>query len=373
MESNLLEMRNIHKSFPGVKALDSVDFSLRSGEVHALLGENGAGKSTLMKVLTDVYRMDQGSIELDGKEVQIHRAIEAQELGISIIYQEFNLFPHLTVAENLYIRREPKKLTKWIIDDSTQKQLTRKMLDSIHLNLDPNRKVNTLSVAQQQMLEIAKALSLNAKIMIMDEPTSALTEAEIENLFRLIRELRERGVGVIYISHRLEELNHIADRVTVMRDGKHVGTVDYKDVTTRDLVRMMVGRELGDYYPTRKTEAGATILQVNGLTRKGVLNGISFDLRRGEILGVAGLMGAGRTEMARALFGADPKDSGEVLLEGKTLDIKAPNDAIRFGIGYLTEDRKKDGLTLGLNVKDNIVMASIKEFSNCSGIWTILR
>ncbi len=363
MGEQLLVMKNIHKTFPGVKALDAVDFSLHAGEVHALLGENGAGKSTLMKVLTGVYHMDEGSIELEGKPVRINKALDAQHLGISIIYQEFNLFPHLTVAENLFIRREPKKYAKWIIDDKTQQEMTLSMLDQVHLKLDVNRKVNTLSVAQQQMLEIAKALSLNAKIMIMDEPTSALTEAEIENLFSLILELKKRNVGVIYISHRLEELSHIADRVTVMRDGKHVGTVDYKDTSIRTLVKMMVGRELGDYFPKRTTMPDEVILDVRNLERKGVVKDISFQLHKGEILGVAGLMGAGRTEMARALFGADPKDGGEVIIEGKIVVIRSPKDAIRHGIGYLTEDRKKDGLTLGLNVKDNITLASIKEFS----------
>ena len=367
MERELLTMRNIHKRFPGVKALDAVDFSLRAGEVHALLGENGAGKSTLMKLLTGVYRMDEGSIELEGKPAHITKALEAQELGISIIYQEFNLFPHLTVSENLFIRREPKKITKWIIDEKVQHDMTVQMLNRVHLDIDPTRRVDTLSVAQQQMLEIAKALSLNAKVMIMDEPTSALTEAEIENLFRLIRELKASGVGVVYISHRLEELRHIADRVTVMRDGKHVGTVNYSHTTIRDLVKMMVGRELGDYFPKRDTIPGDIFLQVKGLKRSGKLKDISFDLRKGEILGVSGLMGAGRTEMARALFGADPKDAGEILLDELPVFIKSPGDAIRHGIGYLTEDRKKDGLTLGLNVKENISMASIKVFSKFIG------
>lgn len=367
MESNLLFMRNISKHFPGVQALDSVDFSLRSGEVHALIGENGAGKSTLMKILTGVHHMDKGSIELEGEEVHISKALAAQNLGISIIYQEFNLFPHLSVSENLFIRREPRKWTNWIIDDAAQKEQATKMLENIKLDIDPDRKVETLSVAQQQMLEIAKALSLNAKIIIMDEPTSALTEGEIENLFRLIHELKKQGVGVIYISHRLEELSHIADRVTVMRDGKYVGTVDYKDTTTRELVRMMVGRELGNYFPTRNTMPGDTLLQVKNLTRKGVLKDISFTLRYGEILGISGLMGAGRTELARSLFGADPTDTKEILMDGMPLSIESPRDAIRYGIGYLTEDRKKDGLALGLGVKSNISMASIQEFSKFFG------
>ncbi|MFA6822119.1 MAG: sugar ABC transporter ATP-binding protein [Sphaerochaetaceae bacterium] len=367
MASDLLVMSNIHKSFPGVKALDEVNFSLKAGEVHALIGENGAGKSTLMKILTGVYKMDEGEILLEGEAVHINKTIDAQNLGISIIYQEFNLFPHLTVAENLYIRREPRKLAKWIIDDKAQRQKTREMLAEIHLDLDPNRKVNTLSVAQQQMLEIAKALALNAKIVIMDEPTSALTDAEIENLFRIIHELKRRKVGIVYISHRLEELQHIADRVTVLRDGKFVGTVDYKDTSVRELVRMMVGRELGDYFPERTAKPSDVLLEVHGLTRKKVIEDISFNLHRGEILGVAGLMGAGRTEMARALFGADHVDSGEILLEGELIQIKSPFDAIRHGIGYLTEDRKRDGLTMGLNVKENIALASIKDFTKWGG------
>ncbi len=367
MEPDLLVMKNIHKSFPGVKALDDVGFSLKAGEVHALLGENGAGKSTLMKVLTGVYRMDEGEILLEGEEVHIQKAIDAQNLGISIIYQEFNLFPHLTVAENLYIRREPRKRAKWVIDDKAQRKMAREMLAEIHLDLDPNRKVNTLSVAQQQMLEIAKALALNAKIVIMDEPTSALTDAEIENLFHIIHELKKRQVGIVYISHRLEELQHIADRVTVLRDGKFVGMVDYKDTSVRELVRMMVGRELGDYFPERSVKPSDVLLEVNGLTRKKVIEDINFTLHRGEILGVAGLMGAGRTEMARALFGADHADSGEILLEGEPIQIRSPFDAIRHGIGYLTEDRKRDGLTMGLNVKENITLASIKDFTKWGG------
>ena len=367
MASDLLVMSNIHKSFPGVKALDEVNFSLKAGEVHALIGENGAGKSTLMKILTGVYKMDEGEILLEGEAVHINKTIDAQNLGISIIYQEFNLFPHLTVAENLYIRREPRKLAKWIIDDKAQRQKTREMLAEIHLDLDPNRKVNTLSVAQQQMLEIAKALALNAKIVIMDEPTSALTDAEIENLFRIIHELKRRKVGIVYISHRLEELKYIADRVTVLRDGKVVGAVDYKETSVRELVRMMVGRELGDYFPERTANPSDVLLEVHGLTRKKVIEDISFNLHRGEILGVAGLMGAGRTEMARALFGADHVDSGEILLEGELIQIKSPFDAIRHGIGYLTEDRKRDGLTMGLNVKENIALASIKDFTKWGG------
>lgn len=367
MASDLLVMSNIHKSFPGVKALDEVNFSLKAGEVHALIGENGAGKSTLMKILTGVYKMDEGEILLEGEAVHINKTIDAQNLGISIIYQEFNLFPHLTVAENLYIRREPRKLAKWIIDDKAQRQKTREMLAEIHLDLDPNRKVNTLSVAQQQMLEIAKALALNAKIVIMDEPTSALTDAEIENLFRIIHELKRRKVGIVYISHRLEELKYIADRVTVLRDGKFVGAVDYKETSVRELVRMMVGRELGDYFPERTAKPSDVLLEVHGLTRKKVIEDISFTLHRGEILGVAGLMGAGRTEMARALFGADHVDSGEILLEGELIQIKSPFDAIRHGIGYLTEDRKRDGLTMGLNVKENIALASIKDFTKWGG------
>jgi len=361
-------MKNIDKSFPGVHALDQVNFTLRAGEVHALLGENGAGKSTLMKVLTGVYRMDEGSIELDGIPVSITNASDAQKLGISIIYQEFNLFPHLSIAENLFIRREPTMYGKWVLNNKQLHQQSEELLSRINLHLDPTRLISSLSVAQQQMVEIAKALSLNARIMIMDEPTSALTDNEIESLFTLIHQLKKQGVGIVYISHRLEELAHIADRVTVMRDGKHVGTLNYSDTDTRQLVRMMVGREIGDYFPERKRTLGPKVLEVDKLQRKGVVHDVSFDLHEGEILGVAGLMGAGRTEMARLLFGADRKDSGTVTYEGHHIEIMSPNDAIKKGIGYLTEDRKRDGLTLGLNVKDNVVMASIKEYSSLLGV-----
>ncbi len=368
MKRELLVMKNIDKSFPGVHALDHVNFDLRSGEVHALLGENGAGKSTLMKILTGVYQMDGGEIEVAGEPVTITNAGDAQKLGISIIYQEFNLFPHLSVAENLFIKREPRKYGKWILDGKKLHEQSEELLQRIQLNLDPARPVSSLSVAQQQMVEIAKALSLNAKIMIMDEPTSALTDHEIENLFSLILQLKKQNVGIVYISHRLEELSHIADRVTVLRDGKYVGTVNYSDTTTRELVSMMVGRELSEYFPQREHAYGAPILEVEGLSRKGAVNDVSFTLHEGEILGVSGLMGAGRTEMARLLFGADRKDGGTVTFKGEQIEISSPGDAIKRGIGYLTEDRKRDGLTLGLNVKDNITMASIKEYASMLGV-----
>ncbi|STH69721.1 ybl121 [Escherichia coli] len=361
-------MKHITKRFPGVLALNDVQFTLRRGEVHALLGENGAGKSTLMKILSGVYQPDEGEIIFEDKPVSFSDPLSAQNVGITIIHQEFNLFPELTVEENIFIGREFCKKNRWRLDEKQQRQATIEILQKLNLAIKPDTLVADLTVAQQQMVEIAKAISVNARILIMDEPTAALTETEIESLFRVTRLLKEQGTGIVYISHRLEELALIADRATVMRDGQYISTVDYECVKISDLIAMMVGRDLGNIYPRREAlQQRIPVLEVNGLTRKGVLNDINFTLYCGEILGFAGLMGAGRTELARAIFGADSIDSGTLKLNGKETVIKDISDAIQQGISYLTEDRKKEGLALNLSVERNIMLGNYPEYSDRFG------
>ncbi|EJD8776461.1 sugar ABC transporter ATP-binding protein [Escherichia coli] len=368
MSETFLQMKHITKRFPGVLALNDVQFSLRRGEVHALLGENGAGKSTLMKILSGVYQPDEGEIIFEDKPVSFSDPLSAQDVGITIIHQEFNLFPELTVEENIFIGREFCKKNRWRLDEKQQRQATIEILQKLNLAIKPDTLVADLTVAQQQMVEIAKAISVNARILIMDEPTAALTETEIESLFRVTRLLKEQGTGIVYISHRLEELALIADRATVMRDGQYISTVDYECVKISDLIAMMVGRDLGNIYPRREAlQQRIPVLEVNGLTRKGVLNDINFTLYRGEILGFAGLMGAGRTELARAIFGADSIDSGTLKLNGKETVIKDISDAIQQGISYLTEDRKKEGLALNLSVERNIMLGNYPEYSDRFG------
>lgn len=368
MSETFLQMKHITKRFPGVLALNDVQFSLRRGEVHALLGENGAGKSTLMKILSGVYQPDEGEIIFEDKPVSFSDPLSAQNVGITIILQEFNLFPELTVEENIFIGREFCKKNRWRLDEKQQRQATIEILQKLNLAIKPDTLVADLTVAQQQMVEIAKAISVNARILIMDEPTAALTETEIESLFRVTRLLKEQGTGIVYISHRLEELALIADRATVMRDGQYISTVDYECVKISDLIAMMVGRDLGNIYPRREAlQQRIPVLEVNGLTRKGVLNDINFTLYRGEILGFAGLMGAGRTELARAIFGADSIDSGTLKLNGKETVIKDISDAIQQGISYLTEDRKKEGLALNLSVERNIMLGNYPEYSDRFG------
>lgn len=368
MSETFLQMSHITKRFPGVLALSNVDFALRKGEVHALLGENGAGKSTLMKILSGVYQPDEGDIIFEGQPVTFANPLSAQSAGITIIHQEFNLFPELTVEENIFIGREFCKNNRWRLDEKQQRQAAIDILQKLNLNISPETLVADLTVAQQQMVEIAKAISVNAKILIMDEPTAALTETEIDSLFQVTRLLKEQGTGIVYISHRLEELALIADRATVMRDGQFIATVDYDAVKISDLIAMMVGRDLGNIYPRRGPLAqGKPVLEVSGLTRNGVLNNIDFTLYQGEILGFAGLMGAGRTELARAIFGADPIDGGTLKLNGKVTVIKDIPDAIKQGISYLTEDRKKEGLALGLSVERNIMLGNYPEYSDRYG------
>ena len=368
MSETFLQMSHITKRFPGVLALSNVDFALRKGEVHALLGENGAGKSTLMKILSGVYQPDEGDIIFEGQSVSFANPLSAQSAGITIIHQEFNLFPELTVEENIFIGREFCKNNRWRLDEKQQRQAAIDILQKLNRNISPETLVADLTVAQQQMVEIAKAISVNAKILIMDEPTAALTETEIDSLFQVTRLLKEQGTGIVYISHRLEELALIADRATVMRDGQFIATVDYDAVKISDLIAMMVGRDLGNIYPRRGPLAQRKpVLEVSGLTRNGVLNNIDFTLYQGEILGFAGLMGAGRTELARAIFGADPIDGGTLKLNGKVTVIKDIPDAIQQGISYLTEDRKKEGLALGLSVERNIMLGNYPEYSDRYG------
>jgi len=356
----VLSMQGIWKSFPGVVALQDVSFELRRGEVHVLLGENGAGKSTLMKILSGAYRKDSGAVWLWGREVDIKSPGDAQRLGISIIYQELNLVPHLTVAENIVLGREPK-LAPGIIDQKKLFSLAQSQLDLLGVALDARAVVRTLTVAQQQMVEVAKALSVQSKILIMDEPTSAITEREIGELFRIMQRLKEDGVSIVFISHRLDEIFQIGDRVTVLLDGKNVGTRSMKAVAKGELVRLMVNRELKEQFPKKTATIGEEALRVDHLSRGGVLKDISFSLRRGEVLGIAGLLGSGRTDLARALFGLDPIDSGSVTVEGRLTNIDSPQKAIACGMGFLTEDRKTQGLVLKLSVKENIVLPSMEK------------
>jgi ribose transport system ATP-binding protein len=356
-------MEGISKAFPGVQALSDIRLDLYEGEVHALLGENGAGKSTLMKVLTGIYQKDSGAIEYQGKAIEVHNTKEAQSLGISIIHQELNLAPHLTVAQNIFIGREPKGFLNLFLDEKKLNNEAQKLFDKLNINLNPRELVGNLTVAKQQMVEIAKALSFDSKILIMDEPTAALTDSEIEGLFVIIRKLRQDGVGIIYISHRMEELKKITDRVSIMRDGTYVGTLNTKDATIDQIIAMMVGRKIdNNQKPEIKQQSKEKVLEVKNLNLEKVIKDVSFELHKGEIVGFAGLMGAGRTEVARAIFGADPLDSGGIFLKGQKVEIKSPKDAVNYGIGYLSEDRKQFGLMVGMDVKTNIAMASMKDF-----------
>ncbi len=357
MNSTLLEIKNINKSFPGVQALSDVSFQLCAGEVHVVLGENGAGKSTLMKVLTGVYQKDSGTILLEGREIVPQNPRSASDLGINIIYQEFNLLPDLNICENIFIGREFKN-SFGIVDEKKTYHETEKLLKKLNLDIDPTKKVGSLSVGQQQMVEIAKAISCKSKILIMDEPTAALTEKEIENLFAVILDLKQRGVGIIYISHRLEEFQSIADRVSVLRDGKYIKTLSFSETTLEYLISLMVGRSLEDKFPKRNSRIGNVLFSVANLSQAQVLQDINFDVCSGEVLGISGIVGAGRTELARALFGADAIDDGSITLKGEPLHIRTPRDAIQSGIAYLTEDRKKDGLMLSQSVEDNIMIAN---------------
>jgi ABC-type sugar transport system ATPase subunit len=355
----LLEMRGVSKSFYGVTVLDAVDLDCRAGEVHAILGENGAGKSTLMKILSGAYQPDAGTIHLDGQAVQFGHPRDAQASGVSIIYQEFNLLPDRTVAQNIYLGREPGRGP--FVDEGDMEEATAELLAQLNVEpgIRPRSLVRNLSVAQQQTVEIAKALSFRSRILVMDEPTAALSPHEVESLFERVRLLQARGVGVLYISHRLREIFEIARRVTVLKDGHLVATVDVADVTTRDLVRMMVGRELDDYFPAhaQPAEVGEPRLVVQGGATAGGLHEIDLTVRAGEIVGVGGLAGSGRTELAEALFGVRPFDVGVVRVDGHEIRIRSPRQAVKRSMGYVTEDRKTEGLVMPLSIRDNGLLA----------------
>src|SRR5215207_781650 len=353
----VVRFRNVSKEFPGVLAVDSVDLEIMPGEVHVVAGENGAGKSTLMKLLSQVERPSRGEIELSGERVEFHGPRYAQTLGVAMVYQEFALASHLSIAENLYMGREPGRFG--FVNRRAESQEARGLLERVGLHTDPDRSVSGLTVAEMQRVEIAKALAIDAKVVIMDEPTATLAEKEIEGLFEVIRDLQSHGIAILYISHRLDEIFRIADRVTVMRDGKIVDTLPIDDLDEDKLVRLMVGRDIENLYPKTEVEIGDVVLRAEGITRGHVLKDCSFEVHSGEILGFAGLVGAGRTELARAVFGADRIDSGTVELEGRKLHIRGPQNAINAGIGYLTEDRKGEGLALQLGVDQNITLAHL--------------
>lgn len=357
MYKYIVELENINKSFPGVKALKNVSFHLKSGEVIALLGENGAGKSTLMKILSGIYTKDQGIIKIFGEEIENLTPLKAQELGIAIIHQELNMCSHLTVAQNIFLGRE--KTHSGILSNKEMNKESKKILDSLNIDIDPDMMVGDLSVSKQQMVEIAKALSANAKILIMDEPTSALTSKEIDELFSIIKKLRNDGCGIVYISHRLEELKYIVDRVTILRDGEYIVTEDFKENNLSKIISYMVGREITEKFPRINTKIGKKILQVNNLNAGHLVRDINFSLYEGEIVGIAGLIGAGRTETTRAIFGVENRESGEVFLDGKEVIIRKPIDAIKAGIVLAPEDRKKDGLCTKLSIKDNIALPNL--------------
>lgn len=362
MGKPLLQMKGISKSFPGVNALTNVQLDLHYGEVLALVGENGAGKSTLMKILTGIYEKDEGEIIFEGKPISPKNTKEAQELGISIIHQELNLMQDLTIAQNIFIGREPTTGFNFFLKEKELNERASKLFESLNINLNPETKISKLTVAKQQMVEIAKALSFNAKILIMDEPTAALTESEIETLFNIIRRLKENGVGIIYISHRMEELKVISERITVLRDGQYIDTLQTDKTDINEVVSLMVGRELFIESKKRQIqEDSVNKLEVKNLTNHYVKD-INFELKKGEILGLAGLVGAGRTEVARAIFGADPIQRGEIYIDGKKVTIKQPSDAVKAGIGYLSEDRKRFGLMVNMNVSENIFISSINKY-----------
>lgn len=357
----LLEMKGITKEYPGVRALKSVNFDLREGEVHALVGENGAGKSTLMKILGGAETMTSGEILLHGRRVEITGPREAERLGISVIYQEFNLIPYLTVAENIFLGREPRR--GLFVDRERLLSEAKAIVDQLGLDTDLNARVRQLSIAQQQMVEIAKAISKKTKIIVMDEPSATLTLRELERLFGLTRTLKARGVGCIFISHRLEEIFEIADRVTALRDGELISTRSAAEITRVSLIRDMVGRELHDDYPQRRHELGDVVLEARGLTRPGKLDYENLTLRKGEILGITGLVGAGRTDLVRALFGADPVPEARITLDGREVRIQSPAQAIAHGICLMTEDRKNQGLVLGMTVRENITLPCLGSYT----------
>ncbi len=365
MTAFALEAEGISKYFPGVKALDNVSLGIKPGSVHALMGENGAGKSTLMKCLIGIYRPDEGVIRVKGKPVQFHDTMDALRSGISMIHQELNLVPQMSVAENIWLGREPIRMG--FVDEGKLRNQTRELLEKLRIRVEPDTLVGELSIATQQMIEIAKAVSWNADVVIMDEPTSALTETEVDHLFTIIRDLRSQGKAIIYISHKMDEIFSITDEISVFRDGSWIASDATSTYTRQSLITQMVGRELTQLFPKVNNEIGKEVLTVRNLTRNGVFENISFGLRRGEILGVAGLVGAGRSEVMESLFGMTPHDSGEILIDGMLAEIDAPATAIEKGLAFLTEDRKKSGLFLVLSVLENMSIVNMEQYSNKGG------
>ncbi|MBY5564889.1 sugar ABC transporter ATP-binding protein [Rhizobium leguminosarum] len=356
----LLSAEGVRKEFPGVVALDDVQFRLKRASVHALMGENGAGKSTLMKILAGIYTPDKGDIRLKGIEIRLKSPLDALENGIAMIHQELNLMPFMTVAENIWIRREPKNRLSFI-DHGVMHRMTEELFARLNISIDPDIEVRHLSVANRQMVEIAKAVSYNSDVLIMDEPTSALTEREVEHLFSIIRDLKAQGIGIVYITHKMNELFEIADEFSVFRDGRYIGTHASTDVTRDDIIRMMVGREITQMFPKEEVPIGEVVLSVKDLCLKGVFNNISFEVRAGEILGVAGLVGSGRSNVAETLFGVTPASSGSVELYGKPVTISSPTEAIRNRMAFLTEDRKDTGCLLILDILENMQIAVLQD------------
>ncbi len=365
MEKYVLELSGISKSFPGVKALDDVGFNLKAGEVHALLGENGAGKSTLMKIISGIYQRDSGSYRLEGREIDELTPKKAQELGIAIIHQELNMCTDLTVAENMFLGRESH--ARGVIRQREMDRQAAEILKTLKIDIDPRTVVKKLPVSKQQMVEIAKALSTNARILIMDEPTSALTDREIAELFRIVRDLRDHGCAIVYISHRLDELKEITDRVSIFRDGRYVATRNFDETTLDEIIAMMVGREIKEKFPHVPVAKGEKILEVSHLD-SGMVKDVSFDLYAGEIIGLSGLMGAGRTELVRAIFGADPIENGTIKLDGEVIHVRHPLDAIEHGIVLGPEDRKKQGLCTELSIRENVGLANLDHICNRWGV-----
>ncbi|MET0742208.1 MAG: sugar ABC transporter ATP-binding protein [Microvirga sp.] len=362
----LLEVEGVRKAFPGVVALDDVRFRLRRGCVHALMGENGAGKSTLMKIIAGIYAPDEGSFRLRGQAIRLDSPLSALENGIAMIHQELNLMPFMTVAENIWIRREPKTRLGFV-DHRELRRRTERLFDALSIDIDPEIETQALSIASRQMVEIAKAVSYDSDVLIMDEPTSALTDREVEHLFRIIRRLRDDGKGIVYITHKMDELAEIADEVSVFRDGKYIGTQDARTVTRDDIIRMMVGRELTQLFPKEEATIGEVVLSVRGLALEKVFRDVSFDLRSGEILGLAGLVGSGRSNIAETLFGVTPASAGTITIFGEEVAVRSPGIAMRHGMAFLTEDRKDTGCFLPLSITENMQIALIQDKHAAAG------
>nr|WP_145402363.1 sugar ABC transporter ATP-binding protein [Paenibacillus xylanexedens] len=364
-----IQMHNIHKAFGTNQVLSGVDFDLKEGEVHALMGENGAGKSTLMNILIGLHQRDQGTIEIDGKETYFGSPKEAEQLGLTFIHQELNVWPEMTVLDNLFIGKEISSSTG-LLNTRQMKALAVEQFAKLSVDIPLERPAGECSVGQQQMIEIAKALMTDAKVIIMDEPTAALTEREIQKLFEVIRSLQKNGVSIVYISHRMEEIFTICDRITIMRDGRTVDTKAIPETNFDEVVRKMVGRELTERYPARNPKYGDVVLEVRNASRKGLFENVSFDVKAGEVLGFSGLMGSGRTEMMRAIFGLDRLDHGDIILRGKKVNIRKPSDAVKHGIGFITEDRKDEGLVLDFSIRENMALTNLFSFSSKGFIST---